>query len=218
MKHRLKILPLIFALAVNNAVYFGSRLFMSDAKHYNIDSPLDALIPFIPQFIIIYLGCYLFWVINYVLMACCDDEVSARFFTADFYGRIICLICFILIPTTNTRPELIGSDIWTQLVAHLYAIDAADNLFPSIHCMVSWYCCIGLRRCDWVPKWYKVISYLLAISVCISTVCLKQHVIIDVIAGVLAAEMTYAISQKTNGYILYQRFFSRIKIGRFYGK
>ena len=27
----------------------------------------------------------------------------------------------------------------------LYQVDAADNLFPSIHCLTSWFCYIGIR-------------------------------------------------------------------------
>lgn len=203
MRDKLKLPPLLIALLVNNCVYFGSRLLMSGAHHHNLDSLLDAQIPFIPQFIIVYLGCYLFWIFNYILIACSDKEVCFRFFTADFYGRIICLVCFLLFPTTNTRPDLIGNDVWTQLVRFLYSADAANNLFPSIHCMVSWYCCVGLRKCGWIPKWYRALSYALAVTVCISTVCLKQHVLIDVIAGIAAAEITYAVSQRTNGYRVY---------------
>lgn len=37
----------------------------------------------------------------------------------------------------------------------VYAVDAADNLFPSIHCLVSWFCYIGLRGRRDIPVWYR---------------------------------------------------------------
>ena len=37
-----------------------------------------------PQFIIIYFGCYLFWVVNYFMASMREEKVKYRFFTADF--------------------------------------------------------------------------------------------------------------------------------------
>lgn len=42
----------------------------------------------------------------------------------------------------------------------LYWIDAADNLFPSIHCLVSWLCWIGVRRRRDIPYGYSFFHLL----------------------------------------------------------
>ena len=112
---------------------------------------------------------------------------------------------FVVFPTTNTRPELIGHDIWTQAVRALYQWDAPQNLFPSIHCLVSWMCCIGLRGCDRIPKWYKWVSKFIAVLVFISTLALRQHVLIDVAGGILLAELVCYISNRRDGYKLLQK-------------
>lgn len=98
-------------------------------------------------------------------------------------------------PTTNTRPEIVGSDIWAQLMRFLYSMDAADNLFPSIHCLVSWLCYIGIRGNKKVPQWIRTTFCICAIAVFISTLTTKQHVIYDVVAGVALVEVTYRVSK-----------------------
>lgn len=74
-----------------------------------------------------------------------DKRHCYRFLMADWLAKAVCFICYVVYPTTNTRPEIVGSDIWAQLMRFLYSMDAADNLFPSIHCLVSWLCYIGIR-------------------------------------------------------------------------
>ncbi len=39
----------------------------------------------------------------------------------------------------------------------------------------------------------------------ISTLALRQHVLVDVFSGILVAEVTWQISRRTNGYRIYQR-------------
>ena len=78
----------------------------------------------------------------------------------------------------------------------VYRIDAADNLFPSIHCLVSWFCYIGIRGRKEIPMWYRGASCVMAVLVCVSTLTTKQHVIIDVAGGVLLAEACYWIAKK----------------------
>lgn len=132
------LLPPVMAFTVNCMVYWGAPLFTVGRTAYNLSGNLDDLVPFLPPFIVVYLGCYIFWVINYLLISAQGDEHRYRFFTADICSRLVCLVIFVVFPTTNTRPELIGHDIWTQAVRALYQWDAPQNLFPSIHCLVSW--------------------------------------------------------------------------------
>ncbi|MDO5409198.1 MAG: phosphatase PAP2 family protein [Lachnospiraceae bacterium] len=198
---------------------------MDDKYHYNISSPIDDLVPFMPQFIIVYFGCFIFWAVNYCMIARLDKEHVYRFFTADFYARLACLIIFVLFPTTNTRPELVGNDFFTWCMRFLYQVDAPTNLFPSIHCMTSWFCYIGIRNKKGIPLWYQRFSGIMAIAVFISTLALRQHVLIDVIAGVVLAQLTYYISQRTEGYKRYReicenlgdRIMARIE-GRYHDK
>ena len=63
------VMPLLIAVVLNFSVYGGARVIAGDWKHHNIEGPLDGLIPFVPFTVVIYLGCYLFWIVNYILIA-----------------------------------------------------------------------------------------------------------------------------------------------------
>lgn len=207
------VLPPLFTFVVNSLVYWGAPLIVGTGRSHNLSGGLDELVPFMPAFIIIYFGCYIFWVVNYLMIAFYEDENKYRFYTADFYARLICLAFFVFFPTTNTRPELTGNGIFIRAMRLLYTVDKPVNLFPSIHCMASWFCCIGLRKCKEIPEWYKLMSVLIAISVFISTLATRQHVLWDVAGGIGVAELTWFISNRTNGWKTYQRLNEKISVG-----
>lgn len=201
------IIPLIAGFLFNTFIYGGVMPIAKSWYHYDFTTSLDRLIPVIPSFVVIYLGCYLFWGINYILIAKQGKEHFYRFQVADLLSRLICLIFFLLLPTTNTRPELLGNSIYEQLLSFVWSIDPPVNLFPSIHCLVSWFCYIGIRGQKAVPKWYQRFSCIFAICVFLSTQFTKQHYMIDIVGGVAIAELTYLFGQKTNFYRLNCSFF-----------
>ena len=210
MKKIKTIIPLIITFCMNAVVHWGVPLLRTGIKTHNLSGPADEVIPFMPQFIIIYFGCYLFWVVNYFMASMREEKVKYRFFTADFYARLVCMLCFIFYPTTNTRPVLTGTDIWTQAVRFLYTVDKPINLFPSIHCMASWFSCIAVRKNRKISNWYKAFSVLMTVLVVISTLALRQHVWQDAAAGILLAEVTWQISRRTNGWQIYRRLTEKI--------
>lgn len=207
----------VFAFVFNCLVYSGARAIASGWKHHVLTSSIDERIPFLPASLLIYFGCYIFWIVNYVMIAKLDEERAYRFYFADFLSRIICFVCFLLYPTTNIRPEIIGDGLWEQGMRFLYGVDAADNLFPSIHCLVSWFCYLGIRSVPDIPKWYKNTSCILAVLVFVSTLTTKQHVIWDVAAGVALAEISFFIANHTQAYVYYKKFWKKAT-QRFFGK
>lgn len=205
------VFPVIFSFVFNCLVYSGSRMIAGGWYHHNIETGVDRSIPFVPEFLVIYFGCYIFWAVNYILIARQDRRSVYQFFTGDFISRCVCLVSFLAFPTTNTRPLITGSGLWNQAALWLYSIDAADNLFPSIHCLVSWFCYLGIRGRKEIPRWYQSVSMVIAILVFASTLLTKQHVIVDVAGGVLLAEFCFFIGRKTDLYRIYERFGSRIE-------
>lgn len=188
----------------NEAVYLGARQIAQSWHHYDMTTSIDRLVPFLPWTVSIYFGCYLFWCINYYLCAVQERTERDRFFCADALAKGICFVLFLLIPATNIRPEIIGETVWDTLMKMLYSVDAADNLFPSIHCLVSWLCWIGVRRQKDIPVFYRYFSLAMAMAVCISTLTTRQHVIADVVGGVVLAEVSYILA----GYKKLCRYYS----------
>lgn len=210
--------PLIFALVFNTAVYTGSRLIAGGWKHYNIETALDRLVPFFAPSAAIYLGCYLFWAVNYILLARQKKEDVCRFFVGDFLSRVICLFFYLVFPTTNVRPEVVPEGFWNQVMIWVYSADAADNLFPSIHCLVSWFCYIGIRGRKDIPVWYQRFSCIFALLICVSTLTTKQHVIVDVAGGILTAELCLRIGRCPAVWGVYQKILDKVSSLIFRGK
>ena len=187
---------LFSALTLNLTVYNCTRIFNKNLYHYDMTVDADAVFPLLPWTIIIYLGCYLFWVANYACACLQDDAREAKkFLISEISAKVVCCICFLAIPTTMTRPEVPGSDFWSAATRWLYDFDPADNLFPSIHCLTSWFCVIAVRKLKGIPLWYKLLSVLMALAVCLSTLTMKQHVLADVFSGVFLAEGSYQITR-----------------------
>lgn len=189
-------LTLFLAFVVNQGVYLAARGITWNWHHYDMTTLLDEKIPFLPWTVSVYFGCYLFWCVNYYLCARQKKEERDRFFCADFWSKGICFFLFLLLPTTNIRPEIWGASVWEKIMCLLYWVDAPDNLFPSIHCLVSWLCWIGVRKRKEIPVAYRWFSLIFAAAVCLSTLTTRQHVTADVFGGILLAEISYGISRK----------------------
>lgn len=204
------IFSLITCFALNSIIYFGSQRLMAGAKHYDLSIPLDEMIPFQPYWIFIYVFCYVEWTIGYIVISRQGKEHWFQFALADMMSRLICGAFFILLPTTIIRPEITGSGISDMLVKLIYTLDPATNLFPSIHCLVSWLCFVGVRKSKNVPKWYKFTMSIYAFLVFVSVVTLKQHVVVDIFAGVIIAEICYYISYRKKWYQKLMKIFDSV--------
>ena len=124
-----------------------------------------------------------------------EEQAAIRVFTGELIAKGIALICFIFLPTTIEelrRPvmeSLQGGGIWCELTAWIYSVDAADNCFPSVHCLESWICFRGALKLKKVPWWYKYLMLVMTLLVFASTVFVKQHVLIDILGGGAAVEI-----------------------------
>ena len=156
--------------------------------------------PLVPFFIVFYILAYGQWILCYLLIARERKEYCYRFFVGDLIAKTICLVVFLVFPTTLNRPEITGGGIFEQLVAFIYSLDAPDNLFPSIHCLESWMCYRGCRKLanapGWLPEWFSGANLVFTLLVFASTVLLKQHVLIDIAGGVATVEIGLFLSGK----------------------
>lgn len=194
------ILPLIFCFVWNTIIYSGTRIFNKGLTHYDMTLDIDQLIPVIPEFTIVYFGCFITWAVYYIMCGRVSREYCARFVAFDLVTRTICGIIFLVLPTFNVRPEVTNVDIFDRILLLLYRIDAADNLFPSIHCLVSWNCFVGLRNAHYYKKKVVASAAIIAVMVFASTLFTKQHVIVDVISAVFISECCWFVVNRTHLY------------------
>jgi membrane-associated phospholipid phosphatase len=105
-------------------------------------------------------------------------------------GMTTCLVIDLIIPNgLNLRPVLHNENIFQVLVSYIYSLDTPTNVFPSIHVFDSIVICYGLNKTKLIQKnkYFKFINIFISVMICLSTVFLKQHAILDVFAAIALA-------------------------------
>ena len=83
--------------------------------------------------------------------------------------------------------------LFCKIVKGLYKTDTSTNVFPSIHVYNSLAVHIALAKCKALKNKPAVryASLVLCILICMSTIFLKQHSVIDVIGGFALMAVMY---------------------------
>ncbi len=198
-------LPLALLVAINLIAFNGTRLITANQHHYTFSLPIDEWIPLIPAFIVIYVLAFAQWYLGFVMIGKESREVCYRFYSGEIIAKLICMVIFLLLPTAFVRPEITGTDVFSKLTALIYRIDTPDNLFPSLHCLESWLCFRGTLVMKKAGKGVKIFSFVFTLLVFASTVCVKQHLFLDIIGGVAVCEIGLLLSKLTHADRLLRR-------------
>ena len=189
-------LTVIICLASQLISYYVPTILGITAT-YDFSLEIDAHIPLVPAFVYVYVLAFPFWVLSYVLIAYDGAYAAKRLCAADMLGKIVCLICFIAIPSSLTQPtaeQISGVGAWALKI--VYFLDEPTKLLPSMHCFVSYLCVrpyfCSIRR-D-IKPWLRLAASIFALLICLSTVFTKQHVVLDVITGVLLGELSWLLA------------------------
>lgn len=157
------------------------------ARHYfPIHCSLDDLIPFCEFFVIPYLWWFLALAFMTVYTLLFDIAVFRRFmgFLIITYG--ITLLIYLIFPTCQQlRPEVFQRDnLLSRFMDGFYDFDTSTNVCPSLHVMGAMAVYFASRD---IPRFrgigWSSFFYLSTVSICLSTVFLKQHSIVDVFAA-----------------------------------
>ncbi|BCJ96708.1 hypothetical protein acsn021_42770 [Anaerocolumna cellulosilytica] len=158
---------------------------------------LDDYIPFNEWFVIPYYlwFFYIFATIAFFFFTSKEEFYKVTGFL--FIGMTICLIIYTVWPNgQNLRPELstLGRDnIFIRILKNLYATDTSTNVCPSIHVFNSIGAHIAIHKSPSLKKykWLQAGSFVLMISICLSTMFLKQHSAVDAIAAIVLSAVMY---------------------------
>lgn len=163
---------------------------------------LDDKIPFIEFFIVPYLlwFVYIAVTIGYFMLFGEKTEFY-RMIALLFSGMTIFLIISTVYPNgLNLRPDTFARDnIFVDMVRHLYTVDTSTNVLPSIHVYNSIVAYLAISNCEKLRKhkWVQISSFTLTTLIVLSTMFLKQHSVVDVIAGCALVSVLYILIYKT---------------------
>ena len=196
------ILPTLLSIASNFLFYSLPMALCGELRHFDFTTALDRAVPLLPIFTPIYLSFFVVWFVNFILIGYRGKEAFYRFLTADLMGRLACTLLFILLPTMNVRPAVEGDTVFCWLLSKVvYENDSATNLFPSVHCYVSWLCFLGVSaKGSPLPKWYQVFLCVYVCLILVATQVLKQHVMVDLVSAVLLAYGMLWLSSRIHAY------------------
>lgn len=174
----------------NILLYSLTQSLMADVPRGSMALPIDGRIPLIEEWVLIYFGCYAFWFGGLGLAARQDSRRFYGFFVRAFFSLCVAYLCFIFFPLSIDRPEILGDGIFSELMRFLYAIDPPHNLFPSLHCFFNWIVYIQIRGQKNYPLFFRIFACVFSFGVFASTLFTRQHYLLDVVAGVLLAELS----------------------------
>lgn len=166
---------------------------------HHLVTDMDRNIPFIKIFIIPYVSWYFFIGIALCVLCLKDRPVYITTMLAINSGLLFCYATYFFFQTTVPRPELAGNDMLTRMVAFVYASDPPFNCFPSIHCLISYLIMKGYSNSAGAKLSTNMVIYGLALLIIISTLFVKQHVILDVIAAVLLGDLIFNLIHERRG-------------------
>ena len=138
-------------------------------------------LPVVPAFVAVYLSAYL---MPFFVLWTLRDVARFRRLMAVTIGVIaFCAACFVIWPATILRSDP-GGGFWAGILAWLYRADQPTDLFPSLHVALAFLMAkaVGRERPAWHPAmlaWATLIA--------LSTLLIRQHYLVDVIAGVVVA-------------------------------
>ena len=182
---------LFFILA--EILYFLTQLYGGE---YNvIHTRLDDFIPFLPVFVIPYVIWYLYVPFSMLYTCFTDKSAFKKQIITVFSGMAVCIATFIVFPSAvDFRPNAEGDGFFLWVCRIIFSKDKPVNVFPSMHCYEA--VIIHLTTFRSTPLKNNIplraASAVLAVLICLSTVFIKQHSVIDLFGGVALAVILYA--------------------------
>jgi membrane-associated phospholipid phosphatase len=172
-------------------------------NHFNIFEPsyihlfsFEELIPFIDWTVWIYMSDYLYIAIVFVLLK--DKDNMNRIYYSQIILLMVSMFIFFLLPVQYPRPEVEYIGISGELVRILFSADTPGNACPSIHVAMTFLAGFGfLKERKHLFSWFMIWAVLISLS----TLTVKQHYLLDIIAGLSMAIIFYVLGRK----FIYQR-------------
>lgn len=125
-----------------------------------------------------------------------DVASLRRYVTGALLIAVAGLCIYWVFPTTVIAPAIDWSEY--PALAFLKARDAGGNAFPSLHVAFAAYSGVVLARelrSVQAPSWVRAANWLWCAAIVYSTLATRQHVLIDVVGGLLLAGVAVRITE-----------------------
>ncbi|MBQ8975412.1 MAG: phosphatase PAP2 family protein [Oscillospiraceae bacterium] len=158
--------------------------------------PLDDLIPFNEIFVIAYVAWYPCLIAMGIALLIRNSGDFRRYMLFIGVGFLSALAFCLIFPNgQDLRPaEFPRDNLLTRVLGMLYAADTNTNVLPSMHVIGAFAFVFPAFEAKSLRshRWIKVLSVVMAVLICVSTVFVKQHSVLDTLAGIPWSFAKYA--------------------------
>lgn len=160
-----------------------------------LDSELD--IPFIPQFVWIYLSMYVLFLTPPFYLNVSQLKVLGKQLVL---STIVSGCLFLLVPAKLGFARTLPDDpLYRQVFADMFAVDLPHNMVPALHVVFSALILFAILEGSQAAQ-LKLLWWSWLIVICVSTILVHQHHLIDVVSGLMVATMVSRAIKKGERY------------------
>lgn len=180
----------IIILIFQVVLYFGCEFFQKNPK--NMDLPIDKKIPALAYFALIYVLWFPLIAIFPISLFKAAKNLYELYVICWIIDIVISVIIYLAYPTTCTRPKDLENIKGGWMLKILYKFSYKGlNCSPSMHCSISTLVLIFALTASTMPVNLRIIYSTTALGIILSTLFTKQHVLIDLVTGVLLAMLIF---------------------------
>lgn len=179
-------------LMFQGLLYLGVQKFEGPA--HDVKCRLDDRIPFWQPGVFVYVLWYPLIAVFPLFLFDGNRELYVLYILSIIVDIVISSIVYLAYPTSFQRPEPSKKGAG-KLVSILHVCNyKGKNCMPSMHCSMCFIIAFFSALCVSEQVLLYGGFFLLSMAIIASTVLTKQHVIIDVITGLLAAVLSVSIA------------------------
>ncbi len=167
------------------AGFFLMELF--DREPVNvIHCALDDLIPFNEYFVLLYLLWFIWIPIFFFYFMFKDRDAYLQLVFTMFGGATVCLVIYFVWPNgLDMRVPIVPDNIFAHIVNLIRWIDPPTNVCPSIHVSATVAVLFTILDSRQLKGriWLYVLAWAVTFGICMATLFIKQHSVVDVVCG-----------------------------------
>ncbi len=174
--------PLIFGGQI--VIFLLIKFFQHN--YHVLNWRIDTKIPFIPEFIYLYLFFFVYMVVCYSYLFVQDRNGYCCACRIAIIGAVITYIVFVCYPTEMVdERNLCNADAFTRwLCLVTFAADyPAINCFPSLHCVDTFIVVYAICASKNTQLWIKCLVVAVSMLIVLSILFTKQHYVVDIMGA-----------------------------------
>lgn len=181
-------------LAVQGTSYLLIQRFQGE--FHDMSRGMDRKIPLLPEAVYIYCLWYPLLFLYPLYVFSCSPSAWTAYILAILLDVGLSLVIYVLYPTSFTRPEPDAALLSGKILRLLYFANYKGlNCMPSMHCSQCFIILFSAVSCylnGIMPAAAAAAVFVLSLMIVLSTVLIKQHVLLDAVTALPLGILCFA--------------------------